>query len=721
MRSLLRRIRDDLLATPDTVCLERARLVTEAYQRHASEPPPLRRARAFAHVLDNMSLDLRSNPFFAGNTSSRPRAWMLVPEHGITNDTQVLLENDGLEHILDGAVPRDILDFWQGRSFGGAAGVGHLAVDFGLVVHRGLEDLIAEARRHNAVETDPSRRAYREGVIVALEAVCRWAGRYAEAAAATARAERDPLVREALLRVARACRQVPAEPARDLFEALQGIVLAHLATVIEGHGMSISIGLPDRVLAPFVHEGLERDFTTSLLGAFVLKIAANSFQGRGSKTQPITVGGRNHRGEDQSNLLTRLFLDAFGLVRVGDPHLFLRWHEGLPADLRRRAAEMLTGGISMPLLISDEATAEGLVRAGVREEDAWDYCVIGCNELGIPGRLMSTATATIGGTLQHLGLLNEVLLKHPDPDCITSVGHLLELLEERMVERARQMRRSGTERWGKMASEVPTPFTSALMDGCIERGEDLLVGMPYWIPGLYERGVTNAANALAAIERVVFRERAASMSELVAALRDDLPSPALRARLLAAPKWGNDDERADRFALALLEMRERVLGKVDREFGHPGHTVCHVVRSLHRVDGCRIAASPDGRKAGAPVADSIGAQTGTARNGPTAILRSVLKIHAPTYYRGGYNLNLTLPASDARPEVVLSLVEGFFAEGGQEVQVNCLDAATLRAAQADPVSYRDLVVRVAGFCARFVDLSAAEQEELIERAEAFAS
>lgn len=720
MRELIRRIRDALLSTEDTVCLERAQLVTEAYRRYEKDPPPLKRAKALAHVLRHMTLDLRSNPIFAGNTSSRPRAWMLIPEHGITNDTQVLIENEGLEHILDGKVPQDILDYWSERSFGGAAGIGHLAVDLNLVVHRGLEALLAEAEQCNAEETDSERRVYREAMIIALRAVIDWAHRYAKAAAEAARSQRDPLIREAFLRLAQACRHVPAKPARNLFEALQAMVFAHLTTAIEGHGMSISIGLPDRVLAPFLDGSSDPEYATNLIAAFLLKVAANSFLGRGSKTQAITVGGVNHRGEDQCNALTLCFLEACDLLRIGDPHLFLRWHKGIDPAVKQRAAAMLASGISMPLLIHDVPTVQGFINAGVAEEDAWEYCVIGCNELGIPGRLMSTATASIGGTVQYLGLLNEILLNHPEPDSLGDMRQLLTCLEERMRHRALEMRRRGVQQWRRMAEWVPTPFTSVLMHGCIQRGQDLLLGMKYWIPGHYERGLTNAVNALAAIEKVVFEDRALSLSELRQAMRENFRDRRVRARLLTAPKWGHDDERADRWALELLKMRERVLKGVDAQCGHPTHTVCHVVRSLHYVDGRRIAASPDGRLAWTPVADSIGAQTGTVRNGPTAILNSVLKIDYPRYYRGGYNLNLTLSKSQARPELLLTLIEGFFAQGGQELQINCFNLEMLREAQRNPEKYQDLVVRIAGFCARFIDLSPAEQEELIQRAEALA-
>ena len=735
MEALLQQIRDGLVSTQDTVCLQRARLVTEAYQRYENDLVPVKRAKAFAHVLRNMDLDVQSNPFFAGNTSSRPRAWMLAPEFGlVVGDAQVVIENPCLKGFLDGKIPADLQQFWAGRSFGGPCGIGHLAVDLQRVVHEGLEALIAETQGF-AHEPDPTKRAYREAMAIALQAVIDWARRYADAAESAARTAQDPVVREAHCRVAAACRRVPAKPARNLFEGLQAIVLVHLATVIEGHGMSVSIGLPDRVLAPFITDDFDPEFATNLIAAFRLKLTANSLFGRASKTQSITVGGVNHCGEDQCNALTLCFLDACDRVRVGDPHLFLRWHENISPAVKQRAVELLAEGLSMPLLVHDVPTAQGFINASVLPEDAWEYCIIGCSELGIPGRSAESATSR-HGLVQHLAFLNQTLLEHPDPDAIQDMPQLLACIEGRMRRQLSEARQRGEQHKRRAAECVPTPFTSALMRGCIRRGQDMLVGMDYHFPALYERGLTNAANALAAIQKFVFEEKTFTMTELIQAMQDNfrderrdsgvraasngartpLSLKRVRSLLLTAPKWGNDDERADGWALELVAMRERVLDEIDRQFGHPPHFVCHVVRSLHHVDGKHIAASPDGRFAWTPVADSIGAQTGTAHNGPVGILQSVLKLDAARYYRGGYNLNLTLLKWGATPAIVRSLIEGFFDEGGQELQINCFDAATLRAAQRDPESYRDLMVRVAGFSARFVDLPPVEQEELIQRA-----
>ena len=719
MRDHIRRIRNELLATEDTVCLQRAQLVTEAFQRHDADPVPLRRAKAFAHVLRNMDLDVHSNPFFAGNTSSRPRAWMLVPEHGMTfGDSQVVVENPCLKDFLAGKIPEDLRSSWVGRSFGGACAIGHLAVDLHRVVRDGLEAIIAETQQHADKGTEPER-IYRKAMAIALRAVIEWADRYADAATSAAQDATDAVVREAHLRVAQACRHVPAKPARNLFEGLQAICLVHLALAVEGHGMSVSVGLPDRVLAHLIGDSFDAELATDLIAAFMLKLTANSVFGRASKTQAITVGGVDHEGKDQCNHLTLCFMDAANIARVGDPHLFLRWHDNIAEAVKERALELLSSGLSMPLLVHDVPTAQGFMDAGCKPEDASEYCIIGCNELGIPGRSMESATSRYG-LVQHLAILNQVLLDHPDPDGLSGMTDLMKCVEQHMRQRFRQSRENGQKHKLRTAECVPMPFTSALMRGCVRRGRDFTLGMDYQFPCLYERGLTNAANALAAIQQLVFETGSMKLSELLAEMRDDFRDSTVREQLLAAPKWGNDDDRVDRWAITLVETRDRVLGQIDGEFGQPPHFICHVVRSLHHTDGRRIAASPDGRHAWTPVCDSIGAQTGTAKHGPTAILKSVLKLDAARHYRGGYNLNITLPKRTAVPETLRPLVETFFGQGGQELQINCLDASTLRQAQASPARHGDLVVRFAGLNSRFVDLSRAEQDEVIERAQAYA-
>ena len=716
MRNLLQAIRDDLLATPDTVCLERARLVTEAYQEHDGMPILVKRVAAFQHILANMTLDVTTNPVFAGNTSTAPRAWMLAPEYGFQGDGQIVIENERLKGFPAHAVPEDMLEYWEDRRVGGSYGVGHLAVDFGRVVREGLESVIAEAAPTGEMgpKMDRDVANYRLAAWQSCTAVVQWAGRYAEAAALAAEETDDDELRALHLRVAEACAHVPAKPARNLFEALQSIVLIHLATAIEGHGMSISIGLPDRVLEPFIEDTREdADATTDLLCAFLLKVAANSAYGSASKTQAITVGGADHTGADRCNALTLRFLDAFDRMRIGDPHLFVRHHARLDTRVKERAVEMLRSGAGMPLLISDAATARGFEDAGIAPEDAWDYCVIGCNELGIPGRMARSATS--GGNVIYLEHLNRTLLDDPAAISAGNMDDLMRPYRKRVTDHLLRATERYNAHMRRVAEIAPTPFTSSLMWDCLRVGRDLTVHNYYNLPGIYERSLTNAANALAAIEDAVFTRGALTMSDIVEHMRRDFPDDSVLQQLREAPKWGADDPIADKWTQALVAMRESALRHVEARLGTPRHLVCHVVRSLHHTDGLRIAASPDGRHAWTPVADSVGAEAGTVTDGAPSTLLSVLKLDARKHYRGGYNLNLTMLRSNTTPNAMSGLIDGFFAAGGQELQIACWDADLLRDAMHHPDRHGDLVVRVAGFNARFVDLSRREQEELAGR------
>jgi len=711
--ALVREAADRLFAAADTVSLERARLVTEAYRIFDDQPVPLKRALAFRHVLQHMALDLEANPLFAGNTSPALRAWMLIPEYGFGEDVQLRYEHAELAGFLDGRVPPDLLEYWSGRSFGGCAGVGHLAVDLEMVVHHGLRSVLDQLERLQ--DGEPGQRVYREAMAVTLEAVIEWAHRYAAAAERAARAATDPRMAAAHAAVAQACRHVPERPARSLFEGLQAIALVHLAIHIEGHGLSVSIGLPDRVLAPFAEEAeADPEWAAALVAGFLLKISANSLQGRGSKTQAITIGGSGPDGGDRCNPVTRAFLRAYELVPVADPHAFLRWHAGLDRAVRDHAMRMLAEGRSMPLLVNDEPTMRGLMAAGVAPEDAADYCVIGCNELGIPGRLAHSAWSMAGG-LNYLGLLNAVLLD-ADPRALGHTDRICERLESRMQREIGAAAERRPRIHQSMAERVPTPFTTALMRGAPARGRDLLLDMPYRCIGWFERGLVDAADALTAMEQLFLDGNGVSLDAIVHSMRQDHHDAGLRQRMLDAPKCGSGDEAPRRWLLWLLETRTRILRETEAELGLAPHTPCHVVRSLHHVDGATIGASPDGRRSGEPVGDSLaGAPHGQAPS-PTSVLEFVSCIDSARHYAGGYNVNLTLP-SGVRPGLLDGLAAAFFARGGQELQVNSLDPARLRAALCDPAAHRDIVVRVAGFSARFVELSPLEQAELIERAE----
>ncbi len=716
MDNLIKGIEDRLFTTQDSVCLERARLVTEAYRLHEDKPAPTRRALAFEHILENMTLDLASNPVFAGNTSSALRAWMLVPEFDLCEDRQISFEHPCIRGILSGQIPEDITSFWKSRKFGntpgGSAGIGHMSLDFDIAVNQGLNSVIRNLESHVGSSPD-EEQTFRRAMLTSCRAVISWADRYARTAGEMAKHTKDPMIAECLERISKACLRVPGEPARNLFEGLQSIVLIHLASIIEGQGMSVSIGLPDRVLSRFSQECIDDPSATcNLVRAFLLKLAANSFHGRGSKTQAITIGGAQE-GRDCCNPVSYAFLDAFARSPVNDPHLFLRWHPKLDEKCWKKGIDMLAQGRSMPMLVNDEQVVPGLVEAGVSTGDAWEYCIVGCNELGIPGKCCQSGFSVQMG-FNDLEVIDRITRSSDMSGA--SDADILDAYEKSTAEMTRDSLSKRMKWTDDYVEKVPFPFCSSCCIGTVESGQDLLKGMKYpHIYGLFIRGTSNAVNALSSISNIVEKRKLCSLNELISAI--DSQDPRFLAEIAKAPKWGNDDEAADGLCIELNLRRDRALRQVSKEAGLPRFAVCHVVRSLHHIDGQRIGNTVDGRKSGSPVADSVGAVLGTQTKGPTALLNSVSKINASRSFPGIYNLNMTLPSSPDNPVLIRHLLETFFRKGGQEIQVNVIDAVKLREAQKHPELFRDLIVRIAGFNARFIELAKTEQEELIRRAE----
>ncbi|MDA3960335.1 MAG: hypothetical protein PF961_06070 [Planctomycetota bacterium] len=711
MQALSQTIDARLAAAQDHVDWQRAEIVVRAWPRCAECHPAERSAGVLTAILAEIDLDLETNPMFAGATGGKPGHIMTMPEYGWGADGQARIEVPDLCAVIDAEmVPTAIQDYIDQNGFGGHHSYGHLAVDLERVVHGGLARIIAACDEH-AGRGDADAQARRRAMATACRAVIAWAQRYAEGAEQRAARESDPLLAARYKRMAQACRRVPALPARTLHEALQAVVLCHLAQHIEGHGLSVSLGLLDRVLAPFADEAVGNSpDTAELFEAFLLAIHANGVHGRFSKTQCVTIGGADATGRDCCNATSEAILRAFDAVRVPDPHVFLRWHPALNAPVANVAYDMLLRGVSMPLLVNDVPTVAGFERLGIATEDAWDYCVIGCNELGIPGRACETA---MGPGAIHINVVHAALCEELAPQ---SLSQWIERYEMRVEQQLRKQVAGFVAQRDRHAQERPTPFTSALMYDTVERGSDCANGLRYRTPASYERGLSNAVDAMAAVDALVFHGDV-SMDALRAALRGDWPDESLRQRFLAVTAWGNDDPQIDAIARRILDARHRAGDRVAAALGLPGLLYCHVVRSLHHMAGKTLGATADGRHAGEALGDSLGACSGRALAGPTAVLGSVLTLDPARDYGGGTNLNLNLNPQGMRLDHLRALVEGFFIDGGQELQIACVSAAQLRDAQCHPERHRDLLVRIAGFNARFVELSALEQQEIVARAE----
>ena len=232
---------------------------------------------------------------------------------------------------------------------------------------------------------------------------------------------------------------------------------------------------------------------------------------------------------------------------------------------------------------------------------------------------------------------------------------------------------------------------------------------------------SNGVDSLAAIREVVYQKREATLDDVAAACRANFKGfERLRAKLLAAPKHGNDDPRLDDIIWLVERLRDEPVKQICRdprdgsEFGNT-----HVVRSSAVRTGLVTPATPDGRLAFTPLASSVAASVGCEKSGPTALLNSVCKLNATKSWQTGYQVNIRFQAAmlsnKASRDKVRALLSVYFRNGGQELQINSVDTETLRAAQRSPEQFRDLVVRVAGFSEFFVNLTPEMQEDIIAR------
>jgi pyruvate formate-lyase/glycerol dehydratase family glycyl radical enzyme len=785
----VQRLREQLLNTEPSICAERGLLVTEAYERYAADPVVLRRARAFAHTLDHMSIAIGDGELVVGNQASAPRAAPLFPEYLVdflADEIDEFPRRPADRFQVSGEVRSLILErivpAWRGRTLNdrvnavmpdevtaaqaiGAisgrgnitSGDGHIILDIPKVLRVGLEGVIAEAQA--ALAALPANdalsfrnRPFLEGAVLALEAVICFAGRYAvEAERQAALPDTPPGRRAELLRIAGTCRRVPARPARTFVEAVQAAYFVHLSSQIESNGHSFSLGRLDQYLYPFYHGGLTAGTLTQhealeILELLWLKLFSiikirpwdHTRFGIGYTTyQNVTIGGQTADGADATNDLSTMVLAAIRDVRLTQPNVSARIHAATPDRFLLDCARTIKLGFGMPAIKNDEIIIPSLLEKGVAPEDAYDYAIVGCVEASVPGKWGYRVTGM--AFLNILKVLELALDNGVDPHSglgllpgqgglpdFGSFEELYSAFHEQYMVYARQSFHFDAVADICLEELVPDAFASALVNDCLARGLTIKEGgARYDIVSGLQSGISNVANALMALKLLVFERRLLDPQDVMAALAADFTNPGgevIRQRLLGAPKWGNDIDEVDALACRVMrdylaemaQHRNTRYGRGPIGGGYAGST-SNI--SANVPLGQKVGATPDGRRAGEPIAEGMSAVHGTDTGGPTKVMRSVSKL--PTIRSLAQLLNLRLsPATlstDAGLARLVLLLKGFRSLKLWHVQFNTVDTATLLAAQRDPEKHRDLVVRVAGYSALFVTLDRATQDDIIRR------
>jgi len=254
-----------------------------------------------------------------------------------------------------------------------------------------------------------------------------------------------------------------------------------------------------------------------------------------------------------------------------------------------------------------------------------------------------------------------------------------------------------------------------MVDDCLARGRNMHGGgARYHDYGSSIIGIPNAGDSLMAIKKAVYDDKLCTASELLQALKANFEGyEALRSKLLSIPKYGQENEEADAITARLVTDISRIHSSYVNRFGGNGKVVLLTFRWAPTV-GAILGASPDGRKAGVPVAHSVTPQSSSMTKGITAAMNSCASLPFELF-NGGASTMWDLDPNMATPTVTESLITTFFDMGGQIFQGNMTDVEELKKAVENPDQYRHLIVRVGGYSARFVTLEKCLQEEIIQR------
>ncbi len=748
------RLKDELLATRTEFCFERARLVTESYRETEGEHIAIRRAKSIARVFERTPIFIRPGELIVGQRAARLGGRAVYPEFHL----------NGLD---ESSTPPEVWEYWRGRTMGdrtrashpdalrlaeeelaagyctgSSTGFGHMIVDYQKALRVGLDGVMREADDGLAAaraDGDAEGVAFLESILIVSRGLICWAERYADLAEELARQDQETGRRDELLEIALICRRVPRMPARTFHEALQSFWFVHLALHIEQFGWSISAGRFDQYMYPYARDLLvggrpARDDAWELVLSLWVKFMENiGTEVKQTVFQNLTLGGSDAEGRDESNELSHLCLAATAALRMIQPALSVRWHRNIDPEFWRRCLGVIELGTGMPALFSDEVIVDALVHHGVDPADAVGYGIVGCVEASIPGRQQGV---TSGG---HLNVAKALELALNDGRSLTTgrqigpkTGPVASLSSFDAVWNAYEQQVRYLASLDVLAATIAGeeqkrsgyyPLESALLSDCIAKRRDLVFGSTrYNLPGVAIYGPTNAYDALHAIRRLVFERRALTLEELVHALATDFEG-AEPLRLMLAnhdERFGNGNQAVDTLA--------NDLNAVHAEFfwshtdGRGGRFTCGVWPVEGHVSaGAKTGAGADGRRAGGPLVDGVGACHGADRSGPTSLVTSVARLNNRDHWSAGNTFNIKFSPSTITGETgrnaLGALLTTFFRSGGQQVQVNVVDAATLRRAQERPSEYEDLLVRVAGFSANFTTLSKATQDEIISRTE----
>lgn len=621
--------------------------------------------------------------------------------------------------------------------------------DFSRVVRRGLRGLLEDidaAYEKTPMMSDENlkQRTFLEALRSMIHSAIHYAHRYADLCREEAQ-HHEGKRRDELLEMADACDWVPENPARTFLEAVQSMWFCHLLIYWDSRTVGLGFGRVDQYLYPYykkdIEEGrIDKEFATQILECLRIKIVAkrNVFNvtiraalTNDSHFHNCTLGGQTMDGKDAVNELSYLWLDAAERVRTPHPTLSVRWHAQMDPNFIMRCIEVNKLGMGFPAWFNDEPTIEYLLERGATIAEARDYAIGGCVLHNVVGK-----TPTTWPSVMNYAKIFELAMNDGmDPRLGKAFGpktgrfedfERYEDLVEAFKEQSRYFVHESTAYLNKVSmfrgDYLPETFVSLFFDDCIERARPVAQGgARYQINNYYVLpvGIVDVANALYAVKKLVYEEKQVDRGELMKALHANFDGyEELQQKLWAVPKYGNDCPEVDYICAALYEWLCDFVNTIPAPYGSKFEVAPHSI-AFHANMGLKTGALPSGRKAGLSLADgAVSPAQGTDTEGPTAVINSAGRIDHTRIFGTLFNMKF-MPKAMETPEdrkKVASLIRTFFGTyKGKHIQFNVVDKETLLDAKAHPENYRNLIVRVAGYSALWVELNTAVQDELIAR------
>ena len=765
-------------ATPQ-LDVERAKLVTEAYEIYADNPPVLRRAKAFAYILDNMKPNMQPGELIVGSQTGRVRGVPIFPEFGakwVLNEIDLFPVRTTDPIVVDPADKAELvpmLEKWGAETFDvqstalldsyvlkaqecgvlsvGArtTGMGHISPDYPKILPTGLRGVIDRAKEmieKTQIQTPEDMRKvdFWNANIISCEAVIRFAHKFAAHAAALAGKENDQKRKAELLKIADVCSNVPENEPQDFWEAVQFAWFLQLTMQIEDNGHSIALGRLDQNLYPYykksvLDSGMSAEDAEELLAALYIKCTEilklrDSFDSLAFAAYPMwqqmAIGGLTKDGKDATNELTHSVFRAWNLVKTVQPTMALRVNKNTPADLMNFALEGVQKGYAIPAFYNDDLVTKLIQNKGATVEDSRDWTIHGCVEPYVQGKSDGRPNVGYVNAAKCIELVMnngwdpvakcEMGLKTGDPNTFTSIKDFEDALHKQIKFFVKMMCEAYTKVCAMHAVYVPKGFASALVTDCIGRGKSVEEGGAlYNSSGVFLVAMANGADCLEAIDYVVFREKkmdANSFNQVL--LKNYEGQERLRNIILnKVPKYGNDIAEVDAYANRMIREYNKEMVKY-RDSRGGTYENCILSTSFNVLQGKTIGATPDGRLAGEPVSDNASPMVGRDVTSPTAVIKSLASIDQSDCNNGAlFNIKFSpsVVKGEQGREILKNCITAYFDMNGEHIQANVIDAATLKSAQDNPAEYRDLLIRVAGYSAYFVELDREVQNNIIER------